>query len=60
MLPGAKFIIEDEGDNQFKQFSLLKDTDISYEIPDKIQSRLQGDDNDERIDLYRRRKETFR
>lgn len=61
MLPGAKFIIEDEGDNQFKPFSLLKDCDIQYEHPSKIGTYVsKGEDSNERVDLYRRRKETIR
>lgn len=60
MLPTIN--IEDESD-MFHKFSLLKDEDVRYELPSQVGKDIvfnKGEDNDERINLYRRRKETFR
>ena len=59
MSPGLFIKIEDEGD-RFNKFSLLKDEDVRYEQPSQVGKDYKGDDYDERIDLYRRGKETVR
>ena len=40
---GLTIKIEDEGDNQFKQFSLLKDTDVRYTNPSEVNLNSKGD-----------------
>lgn len=62
MRPGVFIKIEDDGD-RFHKLSLLKDEDVRYELPSQVGKDIvfnKGEDNDERINLYRRRKKTFR